>query len=174
MKKIKQLNRQFELPFSGLKIGVHQFEFPIDQSFFEHFEPLSFISKGKAFVNVELEKRSTMLLLNSQIKGKVTTACDRCGDDVETKFSNDFKLIVKFGEGDFEDNDEMIQISAQDHKLELLELFYEYVYLSLPLRFAHKKSKCNPEVLKKLEELQIEEEKEEKTDPRWDVLKNLK
>ena len=91
------------------------------------------------------------------------------------KINNEFDLIIKFGEGDFEDTDEMIQISALDHKLELLELFYEYVYLSLPLRFTHKKSNCNAEVLQKLEELRVEEiEKEEKTDPRWDVLKNLK
>lgn len=175
MKKLKQLNRQFELPFSGLKIGIHQFEFPIDQSFFEHFEALSFLTKGEAIAKVGLEKRSTMLLLKTLVKGKVTTPCDRCGDEVTTKINNEFDLIIKFGEGDFEDTDEMIQISALDHKLELLELFYEYVYLSLPLRFTHKKSNCNAEVLQKLEELRVEEiEKEEKTDPRWDVLKNLK
>jgi len=174
MKKNKLLSRQFELPFSGLKIGLHPFEFPISQSFFEHFEPLSFIKEGEAFAKVELEKRSTMLLLHTEISGKVVTPCDRCDDDVSTKFKNDYDLIIKFGEGEFEDTDEIIQISAQDHKLELLELLYEYIYLGLPLRFAHKKSNCNPDVLKKLKELRIKEEKKEKTDPRWDVLKNLK
>ena len=44
----------------------------------------------------------------------------------------------------------------------------------MPLRFVHEEGKCNKEVMDKLSNHLVEEEEEEKTDPRWDALKNLK
>lgn len=173
MKKNKQFYRQFDLPFSGLKVGKHQFTFPINQTFFDQFEPLQFVSNGQATINVEFEKRTTMLVLTTLVAGQVQTPCFRCNESVVTLFDGTFNLIVKFGDDAFENTDEMIQISTNEHKLNLTDLFYEYIYTSLPARFVHKKKDCNPEVIKLLEDLNIEEEKPI-NDPRWDALKKLK
>lgn len=174
MSKEKNLSKLFELQFSGLKFGNHDFEFDIPETFFEVYPAFDFVSKGELKINLSLEKKSTMLILNTKVKGNVTTACDRCGDDVATSIENDFKLIVKFGDKPFEDNDEIIQIPESSYKLELLNLFYEYILVSMPLRFVHEEGKCNKEVMDKLSKHLVEEEEEEKIDPRWDALKNLK
>jgi uncharacterized metal-binding protein YceD (DUF177 family) len=50
--------------------------------------------------------------------------------------------------------------------------------MTIPIRRVHPLDKngkigCNPEMIKKLNELLIDEEKEDNTDPRWDELKKL-
>ena len=173
MSKEKNLSKLFELQFSGLKFGNHNFEFDVPDTFFEVYPAFDFISEGELKIYLSLEKKSTMLILNTEVKGEVTTACYRCGDDVATKIENNFKLIVKFGDKPFEDNDEIIQIPESSFKLELLNLFYEYILVSMPLRFVHDEEYCNKEIMDKLSDHLVEEE-EEKTDPRWDALKKLK
>ena len=62
------------------------------------------------------------------------------------------------------------------HELDLQQHLYEFIHLALPIKRVHPgdkngKSTCDPVMLKKLEELIVEEEKEER--PRWDELKKL-
>ena len=54
--------KQFSIPFTGLKIGKHQFEFEIDKSFFDAFE-YSLVKEGHLKAAVELDKQETMLIL---------------------------------------------------------------------------------------------------------------
>jgi uncharacterized protein len=59
--------------------------------------------------------------------------------------------------------------------LDLRQQIYEFIMLALPIKRVHPadkkgKSTCDPVMLKKLEELIIEEKE---NDPRWDELKKL-
>ena len=60
--------KQFSVPFTGLKIGKHQFDFEIDNSFFDAFE-YSLLKKGNLKAEVELDKQETMLILHFHIQG---------------------------------------------------------------------------------------------------------
>ena len=54
--------REFEVPYVGLKLGVHQFNYDIDSEFFKHFED-SPIQDCKVKVRVEFEKKETVSMI---------------------------------------------------------------------------------------------------------------
>ena len=49
--------KEFEIPFVGLKIGKHNFEYQIDNKFFEYFEYEEF-NDVNVDVNLELDKKA--------------------------------------------------------------------------------------------------------------------
>jgi hypothetical protein len=49
----------YTIPFVGLKIGQHLFEFALDKTFFESL-PYSLVDDGKLVVKLNLEKKETM------------------------------------------------------------------------------------------------------------------
>ena len=166
--------KKYIIQFGGLSIGNHNFEFHVDDAFFENFE-YSEIKKGNIIVNISLEKQETMLMLSFNIYGKVNIICDRCSDFFDIPISTNEQLIIKFGDEDFEETDDILVIPFSEHKIDLSHLIYEYINLSLPIKRVHPDDKqgnptCNPEIIKIMEELS----EKESTDHRWDVLKKLK
>ncbi|MDP4207418.1 MAG: DUF177 domain-containing protein [Bacteroidota bacterium] len=169
-------NRQFVIPFKGLKIGKHEFVFDIDDKFFEDF-PESEITKGNVHVEVELDKKSTMLQFEFRLTGSATVICDRCLDNLELPVEYETELFVNFGDETEEQTDEIIVLSHNEYELDIAQFIYEYIHFSLPYKRVHPddengESTCNKEMLKKLDEYIIHEN-ENNTDPRWDDLKNL-
>jgi uncharacterized metal-binding protein YceD (DUF177 family) len=155
---MKQL-KEFTIPFVGLKIGKHHFDYSIDQTFFNHFEYEDFNSCNIK-VDLILEKKSTLLELNFQISGTVNVNCDVTNEPFDLPITTDFDLVVKFGD---EYND-----------------IYESVVLALPSKRIHpgvEDGTLDSEILDKLDELspKLKDKKEDKeeTDPRWNTLKKL-
>ncbi len=56
--RMKQL-KEFLIPFIGLKLGKHQFEYQINKTFFDNFEYDEFESSDIK-VKLTLDKKSTM------------------------------------------------------------------------------------------------------------------
>lgn len=171
---------KYNIEFKGLKEGLHDFEYKIDNTFFEHFKE-SLVDHGDIDVNVTLEKRSAFLKIHLKIKGWLELTCDRCLELYRQKVKQKAELFVKFGEKDFEDGENVIWLLPEEHHINLAQIIYEYVTLSIPLRHIHPKNKegkreCNTEMLKRLKSYMQPEAEEEKipSDPRWDALKNLK
>jgi uncharacterized metal-binding protein YceD (DUF177 family) len=169
-------NRQFVIPFKGLKVGRHDFFFEIDDTFFDGFVD-SEIKKGKVIVNVLLNKKVNMLDFDIKLSGDVWIICDRCLDEFLLPIKYNTKLFVKFGDENEEQTDEIISLSHNEFELDLAQYIYEYIHLSLPYRRIHPDDKngnstCNKEMLNKLNEYIIREN-EKSNDPRWDDLKNI-
>lgn len=167
-------NRQFIIPFKGLKVGRHNFVFDIDNTFFDDYEQ-SEITKGKVHVEVDLEKKTTMLELYFSLDGAVMVTCDRCLDEFEMPITYDASLFVKFGDVPEEQTDEIIVLSHNEFELDIAQYIYEFVHLSLPYKRVHPddaegNSTCNKEMLKKLKEYTVQEDKD---DSPWNDLKNL-
>lgn len=161
------------IPFEGLKDGIHEFDFSIGDAFFQSFEN-SLIEKGQFEIKIIFEKKPNLFLIELIYKGHIQTICDRCLDDLEIKMSDHVDYIVKVTEKLNDEQDDIIYLSPNEQELDLTHLVYENIHLALPIKMAHKSKKdCNPEVIKKLEELKITEEKDQEHDPRWDALKNL-
>ena len=165
------------IPFKGLKEGKHQFQFHIDDKFFEAF-PEGDIHKGDLEIKVDLVKRSTGLETLFAIHGKVVVPCDRCLDDLEQDIDYQGKLFFEFGEETNEVTDDLIMLSANENYLELTQYVYEFVSLSLPFQKFHGNdakghSLCNKEMLEKLNKLYSNNEDDEIEDPRWDKLRDL-
>lgn len=166
------------IQFVGLSIGSHEFQFDINDTFFEHLD-YSEIKQGKINIVLTLLKQSTMMVLHFEISGTVKQDCDRCTAPLDLPINGNYKLIIKVGGNDTGDeDDDIITIAANEHELDLSQYIYEYIALSLPIKRAHPDNKkgestCDKKMLKKLAHFLLEEEKE-KTDPRWNGLKNIK
>ena len=176
---MKSMN-EYLIPFIGLKLGKHQFEFNIGKKFFDEFNFDEFESCDiKA--NVVLEKKSTMLEINFKHKGTVNLPCDLTGEQFDLPIKGKIKLVVQFGEEFNNDNDELLILPHGEHQIDLSQYIYEMIVLSIPQKRVHpgvKDGSLQTVALKKLNELQVKEaeeiiKKEEEIDPRWDKLKQL-
>jgi len=170
--------KDFDIPFSGLKLGTHQFDFDIADSFFTLFNN-SEVKKGALKVSVNLNKKATLLDLDFEISGKVELPCDTCADPYLQDLDEHFNLIVKFSDMvENTDNDEIIFLSTREHTLSLAQSIYEFIHLSLPSKRSHTNEKeCNQEMLEKIKQFEIKEQIEKEDidiDPRWASLKSIK
>ena len=170
--------REFEIPYIGLKVGVHKFEYEIDGAFFKHFED-SPISACNVHVRTEFEKKETFFVVNFFIDGKVRVECDRCIAPFDKEIFGDYTCYIKFAEDPTRMNDEpdVMYISRDENIIDISQLVYESINLCLPMQKLGcvnpgKEPQCNMEVLKYLIEKPKKENNED--DPRWDVLKKLK
>tara|TARA_R110002049_G_scaffold39134_2_gene120753 strand:+ start:3306 stop:3836 length:531 start_codon:yes stop_codon:yes gene_type:complete len=170
-------HKEFIIPFSGLKQGKHEFEYTIDNTFFESFEYNEF-NGADIKLNVTLNKMSTMMELEMKARGTVNVNCDLTSEAYDQKIKADLELVVKFGDEYNNDNDEILIIPHSEYQINIAQYVYEMLVLSVPLKKVHPgvlDGTLQSEVLDKLEELQPKETKENKEDidPRWDALKKL-
>ncbi|OIP04977.1 MAG: hypothetical protein AUJ97_01895 [Bacteroidetes bacterium CG2_30_32_10] len=169
---------QFRILFKTLADGEHQYIYIIDESFFENYE-MSEIKKGNIKIVVSLDKKPTLMSFVFNLEGSVNVMCDRCLDYFDLPITNQFQMFVKFGEKRIEQTEEILIIPESDNELSLTQYIYEYIYLSLPIQRIHPDnekgySNCNPLFLEKLKEFSKSDKKKEETDPRWEILNNIK
>ena len=169
--------KEFNIAFSGLKQGKHEFDYNIDNTFFESFGYNEF-NDAKIDLHVVLNKMSTMMELEMQAKGSVNVDCDTTSEPYDQEVSGHLELVVKFGDEFNDENDEILIIPHSEHQLNIAQYAYEMLVLAVPQKRVHPgvlDGTLESEVLKKLEELSPKEEKENKddNDPRWDELKKL-
>ena len=174
--------KQFSIPFTGLKIGKHQFDFEIDNSFFDAYE-YSLVKKGELKAEVELDKQETMLILQFHIEGTIVLDCDKCLAEFNAPISIQERQIVKFAEDDLESDDlEIIMLNKRESELNVADLIYEFINVGVPyIKICEQNGdgqKCDQDMIDKLESLAVgsqnEEVEEQDVDPRWSALKKLK
>lgn len=178
MSKVKHIeHKDFEIPFSGLKTGIHQYDFDLGKEFFDSND-LDELIDADIQVSLKLEKKPNMLQADFEVVGQFNGTCDRCGNDVKLGLNNQGVHIYKFGQGE-SDDDEVTMLGDQEHRINVEQPIYELCFLGLPKKQtceqAIPKQECNPEVLKKLEELQPGSIKIDNSnvDPIWEKLKDL-
>ncbi len=161
--------KEYRIPYLGLKLGKHQYQFELTASFFDKFE-FSEIHECNLQAEVELEKQSTMLIFTTTVHGKVDTVCDHCGDPLQTGIETTQKLIVKFGDQTGDTDEDILVLGPSEHEVDMSQFLYEYAHLALPVRHVHEKeSDCNQEVLKQLEKYRVDQA----ASTQWAALKNL-
>jgi uncharacterized metal-binding protein YceD (DUF177 family) len=172
--------KEYLIPFVGLKLGKHKFEYQINNAFFEIFDYNEF-QNSNIKVNVVIEKKSTMLEITFKHAGTINVPCDLTSEDFDMPIKGSMKLIVRFGDAFNNDNEELLILPFGEFEIDVSQYIYETIVLSVPLRRVHpgiKDGSLKTEALTKLKELTIKEQKketkkEENIDPRWDKLKQL-
>lgn len=171
--------KAYTIPFVGLKIGSHQFDYQIDNTFFEHFEYDEF-HKANVKVDLELEKKSTLLDLHFQFNGTVNVNCDLTNEPYDQPISGNFDLVVKFGQEYNDEEEDLLILPHGSYEVDVAQYIYESIVLAVPAKRVHPgvaDGTLKSEALDKLEELslnnQAEQSDEDQTDPRWDDLKKL-
>ncbi|HJS01541.1 MAG TPA: DUF177 domain-containing protein [Flavobacterium sp.] len=169
--------KTYLIQFSGLKIGKHQFDYQLDNSFFEHFNYDDF-NNVDIKVDLILEKKNTMLELNFKHKGVVNVPCDLTNEPFDLPVKSKLKLIVNFGDSFNDENEELLILPHGEFQVDVSQYIYEMVVLSVPFKRIHpgvKDGTLKTDVLDKLDKLSPKEEnkEEENIDPRWENLKKL-
>ncbi|RED50705.1 YceD family protein [Seonamhaeicola aphaedonensis] len=171
--------KEFVIQFVGLKLGKHHFDYKIEQTFFDFFEYKEF-NNTSVNVDVELEKKSTLLELHFKTSGFVNINCDLTNEPYNQTIENEFDLVVKFGDEYNDEYEDILIVPHGTYEINIQQYVYELIVLAVPIKRVHpgvKDGTLNSEILDKLEELSPKlsknKDKKEDIDPRWNTLKKL-
>jgi uncharacterized metal-binding protein YceD (DUF177 family) len=155
--------REFDIAFVGLKPGIHEFNYEVDDKFFANYKETDF-SDCHASVKLSLEKNTSFMMLKFEIGGSVNVICDRCGNDLRMDLWDEFKLVIKQVENPEEMNQneedpDVFYISRTESHIHLADWIYEFVLLSIPnQRMCNENEiggpQCNKEILAMLKKMQ--------------------
>ncbi len=171
----------FIIPFKGLSVGSHLFEWVIDKDFFTAYE-MSEIDQADINVQVTLVKRDQFLEIDFLLEGWAEVPCDRCLDPLSVDIRTESKLYVRFGgsfdEEDSEDGNDVIILPPDEDELNVAQYIYEYAHLGLPIKRVHSndgsgKNRCNEDMIGHLEKYLVKGKNNPDIDPRWNDLKNI-
>lgn len=163
------------IPLQTLKEGKYDELLKLGKEFIEEQE-MEEIYDADLSVEIHFVKQQNLHTLSLKMKGTISVACDRCLDVFALPIEMNQEMIVKIGEKDDElaDAENVMVISAEETEFGISPILYEMIMLSIPLKKIHPNEKdCNPEVVSYLKQSKKSKQKEEKTDPRWDSLKNM-
>ncbi len=157
--------KEFEIPFRGLQDGLHEMEYHLRNNFFSVFDkPL--ITDADVNVQVELDRRPSMMILDIEFSGDFPATCDRCLNDIRIPISGEHQLIIKFIEGE-SNEDDVIYLDDGVHVLNIAQYLYECIIVAIPLSKVRdcetdEYKYCNKEVLDRLT-LDVSDEEDTQT-----------
>jgi len=154
--------REYDIAFVGLKAGIHQFEYKVDDEFFANYKETDF-NNCFASVKVTLEKNTSFLMLKFEIGGSVTVICDRCGNNLPIDLWDEFNLVIKQVENpeemnETEEDPDIFYISRTESHIHMADWIYEFVMLSIPMQRMCSEDEmggpqCNKEILAMLKKM---------------------
>jgi uncharacterized metal-binding protein YceD (DUF177 family) len=163
------------IKFSGLKEGIHLFNYELGNKFFRNFDYYDFLD-AKLFAKLELEKQSTLLNLKFSFNGEIEVQCDVSMESFNLDLETEHAVVVKFKDDIISTDDKVIFMPAGSHSIDVSHLIYESIILAVPQKKVHpgiENGSLKSEIVEKLEALKPKKNFKEKTDPRWDKLKDL-
>ena len=167
-------NTEFLIPFKGLQNGIHNYRFQVSTEFFKTFEN-SRIEEGSYNVDLELEKREDMMILDISFTGTFKTECDRCLSNISIPSKGEDRMIVKIErEASNADEENVISLSHEEHQLDVSEIIFDAITLHLPIKNERDCEKdgyiyCDKQILKRIES----KEKVLEKNSTWDILNKL-
>jgi uncharacterized metal-binding protein YceD (DUF177 family) len=174
--------REFEIAYVGLKPGVHEFNYQIDDRFFEAIQQQDF-RNCKAQVKLTLDKKTGFMLMKFEIGGNLEVTCDRCINNLPLELWDEFNLMVKIVEEPEtmnvqEEDPDVYYISKNENHVDVADWIYEFINLSIPLQKVCSYEKmdgpfCNPEVREMLKKMEPEDVKRTEN-PIWKGLEKFK
>jgi len=175
-------HRDFEIAFVGLKPGVHEYNYAIDDKFFERFQQQDF-RNCKAKVKLLLDKHTGFLLLKFEIGGTLEVTCDRCNNNLPLDLWDEFNITVKMVEdpdasNNTEEDPDVYYISRGESHIDVANWIYEFINLSIPMQKTCGFEKmdgpnCNLAAMNILNRMEPENP-EKKDNPIWKALEKFK
>lgn len=151
--------QMYSIDLKGLQPGKHGMRFPISTPFFKEFGDNPII-KADLVADVVLEKTGLWLRLDLKIDGYVVVECDRCLGDLQMPVNVDEMITVSFSgvsrsseqEEDQPEGD-VIELDRNETTLDMSQVFYDYVCLSLPIQRIHPEGECDPVMMEKMKDI---------------------
>ena len=148
------MNDGFIIPLNGWAYGEFWFAWHDGKEFLETVENAEILD-ADLDVSVVAEKSGRYLGVDCEVDGTVTVACDRCLEDLVMPVGTDIMMSVKYGDEDSSEDHqegerEIVFVPEGEAELDLSQIIYDYVCLSLPMQRHHEEGECNPEAMKHL------------------------
>ncbi len=118
------------IPIQGLGIGLHEFDFKLDQKFFTQFDDS--LVDGDFDVHLVVDKQSTLLYMDLTFDGKNKTACDRCLTAIDLPVKGEAMLVVKFDENERIEGD-IVFIHPGSPVFDVANFMHEAISVALPI-----------------------------------------
>lgn len=172
---------QFKLDVYKLSNKRHDYEFDINDKFFESFTD-SFLQKGKLEAKLTLDKSESMIIADFVIKGSVELVCDRSLEEYDQEIDIEEQLIFKYGNEYAELSEDVITIPKDIQQLDVSQYIYEFIGLAVPMkklhpRFREEEQEDEDDILiytTQSEEGTDETEEDTEASKIWEKLKNLR
>ena len=147
-----RMDNKFIIPLNGLAAGESRFSWHAGKEFFEEFGNTEILA-ADIDIEVVAEKSGRYLGIDCEVDGKVTVECDRCLEDLDIMIGTDIMLSVKYGSEENSDDHqegerEVLFVPQDEAELDLSQIIYDYVCLSLPMQRVHEDGGCNPETMR--------------------------
>ena len=165
-----------KIDLKGLEEGANYLEFDLDDTYFKAVDAPE-VSQGSVHVSLDiLRTRNDFFTLDFHETGTVMVPCDICLDPMEQSIETTQRLEVNFGTENSEEGD-LVTVAEDEGILDVTWYLYEFIALAIPIKHVHAPGKCNPAMVRALEEYSAArsgEEDEQAMDPRWEALLKLK
>ena len=122
-----------KLKIKTLPFGTHAVECHLDESFFNTDEQFE-VRRADVDVTLTVTRKSeSTFRLEISCKGTVTTACDRCLEDLDLPVDVDYRLNVEQMGTELDDsNDELLIVPSDWRELDAAPLVRDTVLLAMP------------------------------------------
>lgn len=171
-------DEDLKVGISGLKLGKHAFDWQLDESFFEDFNP-DLLEKAQLQIDLILNKSETMIEANLYIAGGLILVCDRSLKLFEEPLAVEEQVFFKYGDEPQELSEKIQIIHHNEEELDFAHLIYELVAVSVPMKRLHPDYRDEDEEEEWIYTVEDEsfsnggDSEEGVADPRWAALKQL-
>lgn len=168
---------EFKIKLGAITGGKNSFSFIIRDSFFDAFT-LSDVEYADIIATAVVDKDLKKLTLQLNVEGVINKLlCDICAEEISMKISAETNVIIKKTEKELISTDEIFYIKPHENSIDLKQLIFELIVLTAPKKRQHPlddngNSTCNKDMVDLVTKYTEKEKKS--SDPRWDVLKDLK
>ena len=151
----------FLMPLSGLAPGRTSFRWHVGKAFFGEFDNTDILD-ADIYVEVSAGKDGKDIYLDLHLEGTVTVICDRCLSEVELPVEAAPRFVVRFDPSAPEmEGDREVLVSEDPAVVDLRQVVYDYVYMSLPIQRTHPEGACDPDTVRFLGREKVEQPHEE-------------
>ena len=144
------------LPIGGMDIGKHAYDFKVDAYFLNQFEN-SPITDADVDVTIEVDRRTTLAVLDISLAGHIHCACDRCTAPITLPVSFTHQVFLKDKEGVDSQDDDIIFINLEQATISVSNLLYDLFLLAIPIQKTYdceqeEKRPCDEDILARLDQ----------------------
>lgn len=135
---------------------MNRFRWEAGIEFFRQFGNAEILD-AEVIAEVSANKNGREIEGVCRLGGKVTVQCDRCMEDLVLPVFTRVDFEVAYGGEKAKDCDEdgkdmeILYVRDGETDLDMSQLIYDYVCLSLPMQRYHREGECNEEAMKRLQ-----------------------
>lgn len=96
-------------------------------------DPMTGEAQVPCAIEIDYRQSGTTLYLSAAVEGTVSTLCQRCLEPVRQAITGAFELMVRRGEQEGEETDDVVVLPDQQHELVLDPFIHEAIVINTPM-----------------------------------------